>query len=75
MTRSGSVDLVENGARVDVHIAVADLPGTMQVCAERSGADLYMLISRQLTQVGTAVAVADVVGKAFGLDVHIPPQT
>lgn len=57
---------------MDIHIAVADLPGQVQVVAERTPGDLYLVVAQGLSQIYTAVAVADVVGKAFGLDVNVP---
>lgn len=53
---------------MDIHIAVADLPDATQVVAERTKSDLYLVVAQGLSQVATAVAVADVVCNALSAE-------
>ena len=58
------------GARdpLNIHIAVAELPTATQVVAERRTQDLYVVVAEGLSQVSTAVAVADVVCNALTIN-------
>lgn len=50
---------------MDIHIAVADLPASVQAVAESRPSNLYIVVAARLSQVATAVAVADVVMTAM----------
>ena len=53
---------------MNIHIAVAELPTATQVVAERRTQDLYVVVAEGLSQVSTAVAVADVVCNALTIN-------
>ena len=50
---------------MEIHIAVADLPKSVQALAEKRPSDLYIVVAARLSQASTAAAVADVVMTAM----------